>query len=159
MADTSAVNSAASSTASSVTSRATIAQNFDTFLQLLTTQLKNQNPLDPMNDTEFVSQMAQFSILEQVSLIAEEIEGLREDIAKGLEQINEAVSALGEKADASDLTAVSEALGLLGKRVKARVEESVIEGVVESVKDLSTWPKLLAAGSEFYLSDVLEVLS
>ena len=37
----------------------------DAFLNLLVTQLKNQNPLQPMQDTEFISQMAQFSSLEQ----------------------------------------------------------------------------------------------
>lgn len=36
------------------------------FLQLLVTQLKNQDPLNPMDDKEFVAQMAQFSALEQM---------------------------------------------------------------------------------------------
>ncbi|MGB7604242.1 MAG: flagellar hook capping FlgD N-terminal domain-containing protein [Lutisporaceae bacterium] len=37
----------------------------DAFLNLLVTQLRNQNPLEPMDNTEFISQMAQFSALEQ----------------------------------------------------------------------------------------------
>ncbi len=37
----------------------------DEFLNLLITQLKNQNPLEPMKDQEFIAQMAQFSSLEQ----------------------------------------------------------------------------------------------
>lgn len=37
----------------------------DAFLKILVTQLKNQNPLEPTNDTEFIGQMAQFSTLEQ----------------------------------------------------------------------------------------------
>lgn len=38
----------------------------DAFLQLLVTQLRYQDPLSPMDDREFVSQMAQFSSLEQM---------------------------------------------------------------------------------------------
>ncbi|HYL81158.1 MAG TPA: flagellar hook assembly protein FlgD [Candidatus Acidoferrum sp.] len=38
----------------------------DDFLRLLTTQLRNQDPLNPMDNTAFVSQMAQFSSLEQM---------------------------------------------------------------------------------------------
>jgi flagellar basal-body rod modification protein FlgD len=42
-----------------------IAGNFDTFLSLLTTQLKNQNPLDPLDTNQFTSQLVQFSSVEQ----------------------------------------------------------------------------------------------
>jgi flagellar basal-body rod modification protein FlgD len=46
-------------------SRSTIADNFDTFLSILTTQLKNQNPLDPMDTTQFTQQLVQFTSVEQ----------------------------------------------------------------------------------------------
>lgn len=39
--------------------------DFDTFLKLLTTQLKYQDPLQPMESTEFVAQLASFSAVEQ----------------------------------------------------------------------------------------------
>lgn len=39
--------------------------NFDTFLALLTAQLRNQDPLEPVNSTDFVAQLAQFSAVEQ----------------------------------------------------------------------------------------------
>ncbi len=39
----------------------------DVFLRLLTTQLKHQDPLEPMNGTEFVAQLAQFTQLEQTT--------------------------------------------------------------------------------------------
>lgn len=42
-----------------------IEANFDTFLSLLTAQLKNQDPLEPVNSTDFVAQLAQFSAVEQ----------------------------------------------------------------------------------------------
>jgi flagellar basal-body rod modification protein FlgD len=45
--------------------RKTIAQNFDAFLSLLTTQLKNQNPLDPLDANQFTQQLVQFSGVEQ----------------------------------------------------------------------------------------------
>ena len=38
----------------------------DEFLQLLVTQLRNQDPLEPMDDTDFIAQMSQFSSLEQL---------------------------------------------------------------------------------------------
>ena len=39
----------------------------DAFLRILVTQMKNQNPLEPLKDTEFIGQMAQFSSLEQLT--------------------------------------------------------------------------------------------
>jgi flagellar basal-body rod modification protein FlgD len=38
----------------------------DAFLQLLTTQLAHQDPMQPQADTEFIAQLAQFSSLEQL---------------------------------------------------------------------------------------------
>jgi flagellar basal-body rod modification protein FlgD len=43
------------------------------FLQLLVTQLKHQDPLDPMNDREFISQMAQLSTLETTNTLAAQV--------------------------------------------------------------------------------------
>jgi flagellar basal-body rod modification protein FlgD len=43
----------------------TIAGNFTTFLTLLTTQLKNQNPLDPLDTNQFTQQLVQFAQVEQ----------------------------------------------------------------------------------------------
>src|SRR6478752_5172148 len=51
--------------ASNTASRQTIAGNFDTFLKLLTTQLQNQNPLDPLDTNQFTQQLVQFSGVEQ----------------------------------------------------------------------------------------------
>src|SRR5438105_6762702 len=57
-------NTATSST-SSTSSNTTIANNFQTFLTLLTTQLQNQNPLDPLDTNQFTQQLVQFAGVEQ----------------------------------------------------------------------------------------------
>jgi len=61
----SGVGASATSTSSGTADRSTIANNFDTFLQLLTTQLKNQNPLDPLDTNQFTQQLVEFSGVEQ----------------------------------------------------------------------------------------------
>lgn len=45
--------------------KSTITNNFDTFLTLLTTQLQNQNPLEPLDTNQFTQQLVQFSEVEQ----------------------------------------------------------------------------------------------
>jgi flagellar basal-body rod modification protein FlgD len=57
--------STSTATASSTVDNTMIASNFTTFLQLLTTQLKNQNPLDPLDTNQFTQQLVQFAQVEQ----------------------------------------------------------------------------------------------
>jgi flagellar basal-body rod modification protein FlgD len=52
--------------ASQASSSKTIAGNFTTFLSLLTTQLQNQNPLDPLDTNQFTQQLVQFTGVEQM---------------------------------------------------------------------------------------------
>ncbi|KJC40493.1 flagellar hook capping protein FlgD [Bradyrhizobium sp. LTSP885] len=54
-----------SSGSSASTATTGIADNFQTFLTLLTTQLKNQNPLDPLDTNQFTQQLVQFAGVEQ----------------------------------------------------------------------------------------------
>ncbi|MFW6380947.1 MAG: flagellar hook capping FlgD N-terminal domain-containing protein [Bacillota bacterium] len=70
----------------------------DAFFELLVTQMKHQDPLNPMDNTKFMSQMAQFSSLEQMNNMNEsmgkflEVQGLAEGsslIGKTVEIINE----------------------------------------------------------------------
>jgi len=49
----------------------------EAFLNLLVTQLKNQNPLEPMDGTEFVTQLAQFSELEEVRNVSSGMDMLK----------------------------------------------------------------------------------
>jgi flagellar basal-body rod modification protein FlgD len=55
----------AATTAAASSSSSTLALGTTDFLQLLMTQLTNQNPLDPTDPTEFTSQLATYSGLEQ----------------------------------------------------------------------------------------------
>ncbi|MBI1186458.1 MAG: flagellar hook capping protein [Alphaproteobacteria bacterium] len=52
-------------TTASQTARNKLSENFDTFLVLLTAQLQNQDPLSPMDSSEFTQQLVQFSQVEQ----------------------------------------------------------------------------------------------
>jgi flagellar basal-body rod modification protein FlgD len=56
--------------------RSTLASNFNTFLTLLTSQLQNQDPLSPMDSTQFTQQLVQFSQVEQQIRTNEQLEGL-----------------------------------------------------------------------------------
>jgi flagellar basal-body rod modification protein FlgD len=62
---TSAAGTAPTNPTTPAASKAVLAGNFDTFLQLLTTQLKNQNPLDPLDTNQFTQQLVQFAGVEQ----------------------------------------------------------------------------------------------
>jgi flagellar basal-body rod modification protein FlgD len=64
IAATALANAAAGSTPAQA-SNPGIANNFTAFLQLLTTQLRNQNPLDPLDTNQFTQQLVQFAQVEQ----------------------------------------------------------------------------------------------
>jgi flagellar basal-body rod modification protein FlgD len=52
----------------------------NTFLKLLVAQIKNQDPLNPADGTQFLTQLAQFSELEQMTEIRAEVEALHADL-------------------------------------------------------------------------------
>jgi flagellar basal-body rod modification protein FlgD len=61
----SATTAPTATSATNAVTQGTIAGNFNTFLQLLTTQLKNQNPLDPLDTNQFTQQLVSFAGVEQ----------------------------------------------------------------------------------------------
>ncbi|MGD9637789.1 MAG: flagellar hook assembly protein FlgD [Alphaproteobacteria bacterium] len=65
-----------SSTTTSATSSAALSEDLDTFLYLLTTQLQNQDPLDPMDTAEFTNQLVQYANVEQSIQINENLESM-----------------------------------------------------------------------------------
>lgn len=70
----SAINGTTNAPAAAPSSPTTLSQN--DFLTLLTAQLQNQDPLNPMDNTEFVSQMAQFSTVSGIDQINATLSGL-----------------------------------------------------------------------------------
>jgi flagellar basal-body rod modification protein FlgD len=59
------VSSAAPTASAAAASKMTLSNNFDTFLTILTAQIQNQDPLEPMDSTQFTQQLVQFSGVEQ----------------------------------------------------------------------------------------------
>jgi flagellar basal-body rod modification protein FlgD len=55
--------------------------NEQTFLQLLVAQIKNQDPLSPADSMQFVSQLAQFSQLEQTIAVRQDVDAIRGQLA------------------------------------------------------------------------------
>ncbi|MFK8332769.1 flagellar hook assembly protein FlgD [Pseudomonas sp. BJa5] len=78
----------------------------DAFLQLLVTQMKNQNPLDPQENGEFVAQLAQFSSLE------------------GIQTLNDSVANIG----GAFLSSVAlQASSLVGRNVVVQTDKAVVD--------------------------------
>lgn len=70
----------------------------DAFMKLLITQLQNQDPLNPMDDKQFIAQMAQFSSLEQLTNINDGITKLGQGDTR-MEMLN-AVNYIGKEVQA-----------------------------------------------------------
>ena len=81
---------ASSSGSPSSSAGSTIAGNFQTFLTLLTTQLQNQNPLDPLDTNQFTQQLVQFAGVEQQLKTNDQLASL-----VSLQQTSQATQALG----------------------------------------------------------------
>ncbi|GIQ68640.1 hypothetical protein XYCOK13_14640 [Xylanibacillus composti] len=67
----------------------------DEFLKILITQLQNQDPSQPLQDREFIAQMAQFSSVEQLMNMSKEMGALRQSLGISSDLIGKEVSWLG----------------------------------------------------------------
>ena len=81
----------------------------DDFLKLLTTQLQHQDPMNPVEDKEFMGQMAQFSALEQTTNMARALDKLSVS-----SQVSQGVSLIGHNVNWVDTDAKTYGSGLVG---------------------------------------------
>ena len=112
----------------------------DAFLRMLILQLRNQDPLNPMEDREFIAQLAQFSSLEQLQNISQQFQSLTQTQLAG------------------------QALSLIGRNIQALDPSNgePISGVVQSVRFTDGVPSLLIKDStnkeiQIDLSSVISV--
>ncbi len=102
------------------------------FLTLLVTQLKNQDPTAPLEDKQFVAQMAQFSSLEQMNNLTAEFSKL------------------------SQMLGSSQAFGILGQNVDVTVGNKIVSGTVDEVTS-GQYPQILVNGTYYDYKDIARV--
>ena len=107
----------------------------DSFLKLLVTELRHQDPTKPMEDKEFIAQMAQFSSLEQITNMNKEIKNLVQSSKSA-----EAYSMLGRDIEAYDAIQQKAVIGTVnsvfykGDEIMLRVgEDHVAMASIHSV--------------------------
>jgi flagellar hook assembly protein FlgD len=119
----------------------------DDFLQLLATQMSNQDVLSPTDNTEFVAQMAQFSSL------------------SALQTLTQTASTLLDATYTASLISYSQyGASLVGKTVIVGYTNDdgttgTTQGVVDSVNFLSNSNTISVGGKDYDLSSVVKVLS
>ena len=91
----------------------------DDFLQLLVTQLRNQDPTSPQSSSEFAAQLAQFSSVEQLTNISQSMTGQAQQLAglaRAIGQVSAGQGAMaGQLSNRIDLQSAS---GLIGQTVQ-----------------------------------------
>jgi flagellar basal-body rod modification protein FlgD len=111
----------------------------DDFLQLLLKQLAYQDPMSPLEDKEFIAQMAQFSSLEQMTGMSKEFSKLSQDFSR-----------------VADMISGGEAASALGKSVELSEGEQMVQGVVRAVTRGGN-PQVLVNGSYYQWDQVTKV--
>ena len=104
-------SSAANATTSSTTTKSTNPNdqlaNKETFLKLLVAQIKNQDPTNPTDGVQFLTQLAQFSSLEQSMQSNATLESIRQAVVNLAPSSGNSGSSSGSGTQASDRTAVT----------------------------------------------------
>lgn len=91
-----AITSSASAQTAAASSKASTV-SYDNFLKLLMTQMKNQDPTDPMKSTEYMAQLATFSQVEQAVKSNEKLDALLSSFA-----LSQADSVIGRTVSTAD---------------------------------------------------------
>jgi flagellar basal-body rod modification protein FlgD len=94
----------------------------DDFLKILMTQLSHQDPTSPMEDKEFIGQMAQFSTLEQMKSMAGDFSRLKDLLVQG-----EAASSLGRSVEILEGDRIVQ--GTVRAVTRGAVPEVLVNGV------------------------------
>ncbi len=104
--------------------------DFQNFLTLLTAQLRNQDPLDPSDSTEFVAQLAQFTSVEQLVNVNSKID----DLATALvaEGIDKYASWIGKQAEVNSAPAYFDGSAPVNYRLSGNSEAASVQTVITS---------------------------
>lgn len=119
----------------------------DDFLKILAAELQNQSPTNPMDDKDFIAQLAQFSSLEQMQNMAEGFTSLNETLNNYLQKQTSFSTSLN----------ILQSAGLIGKIAVAEVDESRIEGKVEAIRMRDSIPYAVIGGEEIAISSIKEI--
>ena len=120
----------------------------DDFLKILITQLQNQDPSNPMQDREFIAQMAQFSSLEQTMNLSKSFESFAS--AQKQNQLIEYSNFIGKTVKWHELT---------GEMAGDKPETLEGEGKVQSVKFVDGSAEfILADGKKLVPANISEIL-
>lgn len=125
--------SATQATTNTTTTTTTAAKSktqvdYDSFLKLLVAQMKNQDPTNPMDSTQYVAQLASFSQVEQSVNMNAKLDSLLQSSALG-----QANSLIGRTVTNSDST-------LTGKVVSVKLGTNSITAVLDNGKELLMGP-------------------
>jgi flagellar basal-body rod modification protein FlgD len=113
--------------------RATLGK--DDFLKLLVTQLQHQDPLNPMDDMQFMGQMAQFSTLEQITNLGTELERMSfaSQFSQGVGLIGRTVAY--ETADGSIVTGTAQSVEMTDGKMTVLVDGKTVKP--ESIRSVA----------------------
>lgn len=102
--------------------------DFDNFLQLLTAQLRNQDPLEPLDSSDFVAQLASFSSVEQIVGTNQRLDAIAASLAGG--GISQYADWIGREAEATATPGYFDGAAPMRFRISGDVEATNVEVVI-----------------------------